>query len=116
MFMACRTLFQLPITIAIALTGRQHQNGRKWETTTGSIPSVPSESVESFCSSASIWDAIAALRSRNSFRCSNSALFSFTRTTRAGGGPVEAFPPIEGCRICVDSDRVGNDILVSARC
>jgi hypothetical protein len=74
-------------------------------------PSVPSDRVASFCSSASICVAMAALRSRSCFKCSSSAFFSLTRATNAGGGPDEALAPMEGCRMCVDNGLVGNDMV-----
>lgn len=59
---------------------------------------MPSESVASFCSRASICDATAALRSRNSLRFSSSAFFSFTRATSAGDcPPVDAAGPAMEC-------------------
>ncbi|OAQ79826.1 hypothetical protein VFPBJ_05411 [Purpureocillium lilacinum] len=74
------------------------------------IPSVPSESVETFCSSASICVATAALRSRSSLRCSSSALFSSMRATSAGDCDAVDADTL-GPRICVDRDRVGYDMF-----
>jgi len=68
---------------------------------TKAIASVPLESVASFCSKASIWDAMAALSWRSSLRFSSSAFFSFTRATSAGDWPVDAALAAdkEGCRM-----------------
>lgn len=75
------------------------------------IPSVPSDNVPSFCSNASICDATAALRSRNSRRFSSSAFFSLTRATNAGDCPADdAEPAIEGCRMCGWIDLAGKDM------
>lgn len=59
---------------------------------TRAMASVPSERVASFCASASICVAIAALRSRSSLRFSSSAFFSLTLATRAGDWPVVLAP------------------------
>jgi len=67
---------------------------------TKAIASVPLERVASFCSKASIWDAMAALSWRSSLRFSSSAFFSFTRATSAGDWPVDAaLADKEGCRM-----------------
>lgn len=79
-------------------------------------PSVPSDSVESCFSNASICIATAALRSRSCSRLWSSAFFSSIRATNAGDGPAGPFglsrEPAPGMR--VESDRVGKDMVVIA--
>lgn len=116
MLIARKTVVQLPITMAIAVKRWSALKRGYLSRTIHCLdqPSVPSERVASFCSSASIWVATAALRSRSSFKFSSSAFFSLTRATNAGGGPVEpalALPAMDGCRMWVESGRVGNDMV-----
>lgn len=72
------------------------------------VPSVPSDSVDSFCARASIWEATAALRSRSSFRCCSSAFFSSIRASRAGDWALELLA-VRRCE-WEGMERVGNDI------
>lgn len=110
MLMARRTLCQLPMTSAMAVGRVSTFAMRLLEPF---IPSVPSDSVASFCSRASICDATAALRSRSSLRLSSSAFFSLTRATRAGDWFVDAVGgAIEGCRMCEDIDLVEYDMML----
>lgn len=119
MLIARRTLCQLLMTRAIAVGFSQTSAIYSFEKISQAdcrlqtIPSVPSDNVPSFCSNASICDATAALRSRNSRRFSSSAFFSLTRATNAGDCPADdAEPAIEGCRMCGWIDLAGKDMTV----
>lgn len=119
MLIARKTLCQLLMTRAIAVEFSQHLDVYSLEEVSQedcrlqTIPSVPSDNVPNFCSNASICDATAALRSRNSRRFSSSAFFSLTRATNAGDCPADdAEPAIEGCRMCGWMDRAGKDMTV----
>lgn len=110
--MARMTLCQLPSTVAMAVAGISFQVHRM---VICSLPSVPSDRVASFFSNIDICSARPALRSRNCFRFSNSALFSLIRATRRGDGPDEdelPYPP-DACREWEDSDRA--ELYMSAR-
>lgn len=78
---ARRTLCQFPNTVA---TARRSQYRPPLNSLRDSVPSVPSESVDNFSSSICICPAKPALRSRNCFRFSSSAFFSFIRARRMG--------------------------------
>ena len=71
------------------------------------LPSVPSESVDSFSSNICICPAKPALKSLNCLRFSSSAFFSSMRASNIGDCPDEdpKVPAMEPCRKCEGRGR-----------
>lgn len=110
MLIARSTLCQLPMTVAIARTIVSIERPLHSQVSARK-PSVPSDSVDSFCSNVSIWVATAALRSRSSLRLSSSTFFSSMRARRAGDGPAP--PETEDPRRWEENGRGGMDIVMT---